>query len=188
MEKNISQKLTRRVSMYIKTKLLLFCCFIGFFTQGEIMALSLKSVAFNDGKSIPSQYTCDGNDISPPLAWDGIPQNTKSFVLIVDDPDAPNGNWTHWVLYNIHPSTTELTEDIKNLPTGTQSGANSWDVNFYKGPCPPDREHRYYFKLYALDSLLQLPDKANKNQVETALKGHVLEQAQLMGRYNRKIK
>lgn len=150
------------------------------------MALTLKSSAFTQGTSIPSQYTCDGADQSPPLSWSDAPKGTQTFVLILEDPDAPAGTWDHWILYNLPASTSELAENIKNFPTGTQIGQNSWGHQTYNGPCPPDREHRYFFNLYALNSSLALPNGASKKQVESALQNHILEKTQLMGYYVKK--
>src|SRR3990167_524972 len=138
------------------------------------MTLTLKSAAFTEGNSIPSTYTCDGEDLSPPLNWQGEPANTKSFVLIVDDPDAPMGTWDHWLIYNIPPAIHELSENLTSLPTGAHEGKNSWGNIGYGGPCPPDREHRYFFKLYALDFMLTLTPNATKSQIESAIQGHIL--------------
>lgn len=149
------------------------------------MALTIKSKAFENGSQIPQVYTCDGRDISPELSWDGAPEKTASFVLIMDDPDAPMGTWDHWILFNIPPETKMLEENIQSLPAGTVSGNNSWKRTGYGGPCPPDKEHRYFFKLFALDCTLDLKEGATKAEVEKAMEGHILEKAQLMGRYNR---
>ncbi len=147
--------------------------------------MDLMSHAFAEGQAIPRQYTCDGEDISPELSWRNVPEGTQSFVLIVDDPDAPNGTWDHWLLYNIPSDIRGLAEAIKKLPAGTQVGKNSWGRTDYGGPCPPDREHRYVFKLYALDTVLKLPDGADKKQIETMMMGHILAETSLMGRYDR---
>jgi Raf kinase inhibitor-like YbhB/YbcL family protein len=152
---------------------------------GGVMPLTLTSSAFAEAERIPMQYTCDGVDHSPPLAWHNVPRRTQSFLLIMDDPDAPAGVWDHWVLYNIPATTHALPENIQTLPLGTQTGINSWRQPHYNGPCPPDREHRYYFKLYALDTLLELHDGATKEQVEAAMRNHVITTAELMGRYER---
>lgn len=148
------------------------------------MTLSLTSSVFSHEGMIPATYTCDDQDISPPLAWASVPDGTKTFVLICDDPDAPMGTWDHWILFNIPSSVSELIEDIKDLPAGTERGRNSWGRDDYGGPCPPDRIHRYYFNLYALDIRLDLPKGASKQEVLQAIEGHVLEQAILMGRYD----
>lgn len=150
------------------------------------MAFTLSSSAFIDNSSIPAQYTCDGHDISPPLSWKDIPVGTQSFVLFLDDPDAPAGVWDHWVLYNIPPNVAGLPENVKDLPAGTQVGKNSWQKASYGGPCPPDREHRYSFRLYALDTVLNLGNGMTKAKVEKAMQNHVLGSTELMGRYNRK--
>ena len=150
------------------------------------MKLTLTSPQFTHEGNIPSRYTCDAQNYSIPLQWSNIPKGTKSLVLIMDDPDAPMGIWDHWLLFNIPPATLSLEENIHNLPTGTKGGHNSFGNNVYGGPCPPDREHRYFFKLYALDNLLDLPEGANKAQIEKAMQGHILDQTELMGKYNRK--
>lgn len=149
------------------------------------MALTLTSEAFNHAELIPSKYTCDGEDIAPPLAWNGVPANTKSLVLIVDDPDAPNGVWDHWLLFNIPPSAQSLVEGAYPLPPGAEEGANSWGRRGYGGPCPPDKMHRYLFKLYALDTPLDLLNGAKKSQIEAAMKNHILAQTELLGKYER---
>jgi len=155
---------------------------------GGAMAMDIKSSAFTNENNIPSKYTCDGADISPPLAWDGVPNGTKSFALIADDPDAPMGTWVHWVAWNIPAASTGLKEGIDKsaaLADGTKQGISDFKRPGYGGPCPPSGTHRYYFKLYALDSELNLPATANKTNLEAAMKGHILAQAQLMGTYAR---
>lgn len=156
------------------------------------MALTITSTAFRDGEAIPHQYTCDGDDVSPPLAWEGLPENTQSIVLIVDDPDAPDPaapkmTWVHWVLYNLPPSTTELAEAVqtKDLPAGTQEGLNDWNRTGYGGPCPPIGRHRYFHKLCALDVLLPDLTTPSKAKLESAMAGHVLASAELIGTYQR---
>ena len=146
------------------------------------MAFALSSSAFAQGKPIPAKYTCDGPDISPPLAWSDAPRGTQSFALIMDDPDAPAGTWVHWVLFNLPAQTHQLAEKAAQ---GVQ-GCNSWGRLGYGGPCPPSGTHRYFFRLYALDTLLQLPAGATKEQVLRAMQGHVLAQAELMGVYARR--
>jgi Raf kinase inhibitor-like YbhB/YbcL family protein len=153
------------------------------------MAFVITSTAFKHEGMIPQQYTCDGADISPQLAWSGGPQGVQSFALICDDPDAPVGDWVHWILYNIPPDVHELKEKIANDPmlaNGAKHGFNDFRRFGYGGPCPPGGTHRYFFKLYALDSTLTLPAKATKQDVLTAMKGHILAQAELMGKYSRK--
>jgi len=143
----------------------------------------LSSPAFDEGGIIPVRYTCDGGDINPPLAITGAPPGTKSLALIVDDPDAPAGVWDHLILYNIPPQTNEILEGA--LPTDAIIGTNSWGRNDYGGPCPPDREHRYVFTLYALDTELALPPESGKAEVLQAMEGHELARTQLVGRYDR---
>jgi Raf kinase inhibitor-like YbhB/YbcL family protein len=154
------------------------------------MALTITSPDFADGGGIPRPFTCEGDDMSPALAWSGAPEGTKSFVLIVDDPDAPDPDapkttWVHWVLYDLPPDANALTENVSNLPRGTREGTNDWKRTGYGGPCPPVGRHRYFFKLYALDTVLSDLGSPTKRQVEDAMKGHVLEQAQLMGTYRK---
>ena len=148
--------------------------------------MKITSSAFSDGALIPIKYTCDGDDISPPLVWSDIPENTASFVLINDDPDAPVGTWDHWILFNLEGKTTELAEnvDLSKL-AGVQLGRNSWRRNDYGGPCPPYGTHRYFFKLYALDMKLDLPAGSSKQDIKKALAGHILAEAELLGRYKR---
>jgi len=155
---------------------------------GEAMELKIKSSVFNEGEIIPQKYTCDGADISPPLAWDGAPVNTKSLALISDDPDAPMGTWVHWVIYNIPPAVKELPENIpptKTLENGAQQGTNDFGKIGYGGPCPPRGIHRYYFKLYALDKVLDNEPGLTKAELLKVMEGHIVAQGQLMGRYQR---
>ena len=156
------------------------------------MELSLTSTAFSDGAAIPREYTCDGEDISPPLTWTGAPSDTQSFALIVDDPDAPDPaapkmTWVHWVLYNISPSTTSLPRAVSSadLPPGTGEGLNDWKRTGYGGPCPPIGRHRYFHKLYALDVQLSDLDTPTKADLEEAMNGHILASAELVGTYER---
>ena len=145
---------------------------------------TLTSSAFQNLEAIPVIYTCDGRDISPPLNWDNPPPSSQSLVLIMDDPDAPVGTWDHWILFNLPPDITSIPEDFTQLPNGTKSGSNSWRKNEYGGPCPPGTtSHRYYFKLYALDTELDLPEGSKKAAVEKAMKGHILAQTELVGIY-----
>jgi Raf kinase inhibitor-like YbhB/YbcL family protein len=147
--------------------------------------MKIISDAFENGKLIPSKYTCDGSDISPSISWDSVPDSTKSFVLIVDDPDAPHGTWDHWILFNIPNTVRKLPENISALPEGTREGKNSWDKIGYGGPCPPSGVHRYFFKLYALDSFLILNNGANKTEIMDAMKNHIIGEASLLGKYER---
>lgn len=154
--------------------------------KGQEMIFSLQSTAFQQGTKIPNQYSCHGEDISPPLFWKNAPANTKSFVLILEDPDAPAGVWDHWLIFNIPATSQELPEKIardEKLSDGSQQGLNSWPKLGYNGPCPPSGTHRYFFKIYALDKMLDLSGEIKKNQLLQAMKGHVLGQADLMGLY-----
>ena len=157
-------------------------------------SLKLQSKSFIDGKNIPAKYTCDGQNLSPELNWSGAPPKTKSFALIVEDPDAPTLNFTHWVVFNIpliaDPNTNrfELVEGFprdEKTDKGILQGANDFQKIGYDGPCPPGGNHRYYFKLYALDGPLHLGGGALRSQVEKAMKGHVLAQTQIMGSYGK---
>jgi len=148
------------------------------------MALTLKSPQFEDNEFIPQKYTCDGEDINPPLKIEGVPEGTKSLALIVDDPDAPMGTWDHWVVYNISPDIIEIQEG--EVPQDAIQGINDFGETNYGGPCPPaGAPHRYVFKLYALDGLLQLPSGATKEDLEKTMEGHVLEETKLIGKYQR---
>ncbi|MDD2695986.1 MAG: YbhB/YbcL family Raf kinase inhibitor-like protein [Anaerolineales bacterium] len=147
------------------------------------MSIQITSAAFSEGGAIPKKYTCDGEDLSPPLQWSGMPAQAKSLALIMDDPDAPVGTWVHWVVFDLSPQTSGLAEGVSGV--GVQ-GVNSFRKLSYGGPCPPrGAPHRYYFKLYALDLLLALPQGTSKAEVEKAMQGHVLAEGQLMGKYGR---
>lgn len=146
--------------------------------------MEIRSRAFKEQELIPMKYTCNGDDISPPLEWSRVPEEAKSLVLICDDPDAPMGTWDHWVLFNLPPELEGLEEGVKDFPEETKFGRNSWGNDDFGGPCPPDKEHRYYFKLYALDGMLDLESGSSKQEVEEAMKGHIMAEAQLMGRYD----
>lgn len=158
-------------------------------TRGKEMTLQLKSFAFSSGGAIPVQYTCDQADISPSLAWNDPPAGTKSFALIADDPDAPKGTWVHWVIYNISTDSRVLAENIpKNdpLPNGIRQGINDFRKIGYGGPCPPPgKPHRYFFRLYALDTIIALPAGGTKKNLEKAMAGHILANTELMGTYKR---
>lgn len=156
------------------------------------MDFVLKAAAFAANGQIPRKYTCEGSDTSPSLEWDGIPPGTKSLVLIVDDPDAPDPRapkttWVHWVLYNLPPTAHGLPEAVTTaaLPPGTQPGLNDWGRAGYGGPCPPVGRHRYFHKLYALDTRLPDLGRARKADVEKAMQGHVLAAAELVGTYQK---
>jgi hypothetical protein len=153
------------------------------------MAIELTSTAFREGETIPKQYTGDGKDVSPPLRWTDPPEGTRGFALICDDPDAPRGTWVHWVLFNLPADRRELAEAVpaqETLPGGARQGNTDFGRVGYGGPAPPrGKPHRYYFKLYALDTPLDLAAGATKEQVVAAMQGHVLAECQLMGRYGR---
>ena len=155
------------------------------------MELTIASASFEHMAPIPVRYTCDGADVAPPLNWQGIPDSTKSLALIVDDPDAPDPaapkmTWVHWVLYNLPPAATELPEDgSRNLSAGVKDGRNDWKRTGYGGPCPAVGRHRYFFKLYALDTVLADLGEPGKTALEAAMQGHILQQAELIGTYQR---
>ena len=152
-------------------------------------SFSLSSPAFAGGATIPSKYTCDEIGQSPPLSWSGAPADVQSFALIMDDPDAPAGTWVHWLIFNIPADATALPENIppdSTLADGSVQGTNSWGRIGYGGPCPPRGQHRYFFKLYALDTGLSLGSKATKPDLLKAMEGHILAQAELMGVYRRR--
>ena len=158
----------------------------------ETMQLALTSPAFTDQGRIPKKYTCEGEDISPPLSWSGTPEGTKSFTLIVDDPDAPDPSaprmtWVHWVLYNLPSTITELPEGAlkEALPAGTREGQNDWKNLGYGGPCPPIGRHRYFHKLFALDVVLPKLGAATKGELEEAMQDHILAKAVLIGAYEK---
>lgn len=157
------------------------------------MSLTITSTAFAPEGAIPALYTCEGKDISPPLAWSGAPPATKSFALIVDDPDAPDPaapkmTWVHWMLYDIAPAASGLPEAVQPsaLPPGTREGVNDWGRTGYGGPCPPIGRHRYFHKLYALDTVLPDLKRPNKTALEKAMQGHILAQAALIGTYEKR--
>lgn len=155
------------------------------------MTFTLTSAGFSHNSTIPSRYTCDGDDASPPLSWSGLPAGTRSLALIVDDPDAPDPaapqrTWVHWLLYNLPPDTPGLGERAaEQLPPGTQEGVNDWNRTGYGGPCPPVGRHRYFYKLYALDISLPELGRPTKARLEQAMQGHILASASLVGTYQR---
>ena len=152
------------------------------------MALTISSTAFSNGGMIPSQYTCDGANISPPLQWSGLPAGTKTVALIVDDPDAPAKTWVHWVIYDLPANTTQLPENIKpqeKLAGGAKQGTNDFKKIGYGGPCPPSGTHRYFFKLYAVDIETSLNPGATKDELLKTMESHVLAQGELIGKYKR---
>ncbi len=151
--------------------------------------IALTSTAFQEGQPIPVRYTADGEDVSPPLTWTDVPSGTQSLALICEDPDAPRGTWTHWVLFNLLPSAQALEEEVppqETLPDGSIQGTNDFKRLGYGGPSPPPGQpHRYFFKLFALDTTLRLSPGASRQQVLAALQGHILAEGQLMGTYGR---
>ena len=156
------------------------------------MPLSLTSSAFSHGGEIPKRYTCEGSDVSPPLQWSGVPEGTKSLVLVVDDPDAPDPRaprmtWVHWVLYNLPPDVVELPEAVaaEALPAGSEHGLNDWKRTGYGGPCPPIGRHRYFHKLYALDMVLTGLGSPTKAELLKAMEGHVLAESEVIGTYQK---
>jgi hypothetical protein len=174
-----------------------FCFVLGLAVVNSVAAdrtgkdqMQLTSTAFTEGAAIPTKYTCDAKNVSPPLKWSSVPAGARSLALIVDDPDAPVGTWVHWVLYDLPPTTSELAEDMPKsqyIANGAKQGLNDFRHLGYGGPCPPHgKPHRYFFKLYALDVLLDLKPGLTKKDIEQALEKHILAQARLMGTYQRK--
>jgi len=149
----------------------------------RLESMTIKSTAFPEGGMIPAKFTCDGEGISPELVIANTDENAKSLVLIVDDPDAPMGNFNHWVMWNIPPRLSKIEENSQ--PSGSVSGVNSGERNGYIGPCPPGGTHRYYFKLYALDTVLDLDPSSRKDDVEKAIEDHIITEAELLGKYTK---
>jgi len=150
--------------------------------------MQISSSVFNPGEMIPSKYTCDGLDITPPLIWKEIPPGVKSMALIMDDPDAPAGTWVHWVIFNIPAVSGGLKENFPResaMADGTLQGSNSWGQIGYGGPCPPSGAHRYFFRLFALDCILELDAGARKDELFKVMSGHILQEAQMFGKYQR---
>lgn len=151
-------------------------------------SMQLTSAAFKEGQAIPRQYSCDGINVSPPLEWSGVPKTAKTFALVADDPDAPSGTWVHWVFYNLPAANLGVVENLpatQDLKAGGFQGQNDFGKIGYGGPCPPSGTHRYYFKLYAVDSQLPLKAGATKAELMKAIEGHIVGQGQLMGTYGR---
>lgn len=172
------------MNIFFKNYSFVIIFLIFFSTRG--FAMELTSPAFSDGNTIPTIYTCDGQNISPPLLFSGIPRGARSLVLIFDDPDAPSGTWTHWILYNIPPTTTSLPENVSTLPKGTEIGLNSWEKKEYSGACPPEGTHHYFFRLYALKTVLKLHGAVSNDSIRRAMKENILATATLMGNYQRR--
>jgi Raf kinase inhibitor-like YbhB/YbcL family protein len=155
------------------------------------MKIPIISNAFKEGGAIPIEHTCDGDDLSPALSWSNVPEAAQSLALICEDPDAPKGTFVHWIIYNLAPTTSALAEGVpavEMLPDGAVQGQNDLDLVGYGGPCPPpgDRAHRYFFRLYALDTEVRLPAGAGRNELALAIEGHILAEGHLMGTYQRK--
>ena len=156
--------------------------------RGKEMNIKLTSTAFQPDGMIPAKYTCDGANVSPPLEWSGVPEATKSLALICDDPDAPGKTWVHWVVFNLPASKTSLPENVEpqeTIASGGKQGTNDFKKIGYGGPCPPSGTHRYFFKIYALDTELKLDNKTTKDQLSQAMKDHLLAQGELIGRYKK---
>lgn len=156
--------------------------------EADMMTIQITSPVFEAGGPIPQKYSCDGENLSPPLAWSGVPGGTAGLALIMDDPDAPAGTWVHWIVYDIAPETTGLPENVPAdgpVPGDGIQGKNSWNRTGYGGPCPPRGTHRYFFKLYALDTILSPGTSLDKDKLLKAMAGHILAQGQLMGTYRR---
>ena len=163
---------------------------LGLFGAGSVAAFELRSSAFTNGQDIPRLYTCQGKNVSPPLSWSDPPEGTRSFALIIDDPDAPDPKaprmtWVHWVVVNLSAETRELAEATRKLPRGARMGSNGWKQRAYGGPCPPIGRHRYVHKLYALDTVLPRLKSPTKSGLEQAMRGHILGRAQLIGTYQK---
>jgi len=146
--------------------------------------MEITSPAFGQNQDIPPKYTCDGENINPPLAFAGVPADAKSLVLVVDDPDAPGRTWAHWIVYNIDPASAGIAEN--SVPAGARQGITDFGIQGYGGPCPPSGKHRYFFKLYALDSAIDVPISAAKKDLEKAMEGRILVQSDLIGLYQKK--
>jgi Raf kinase inhibitor-like YbhB/YbcL family protein len=185
----------KKVSVLAVITMLMCCCCKGSkqadseTAGGERMGIKVTSPAFAEGGLIPAKYTCDGSDISPPLQWGGVPEGVKSIALISDDPDAPVGTWVHWVVYNLPADCKGLEENIpldQTLPNGARQGTTDFGRVGYGGPCPPSGTHRYFFKIYALDTKLDLAAGATKRDLLKVMEGHILGQGQLIGKYKRR--
>jgi Raf kinase inhibitor-like YbhB/YbcL family protein len=161
-----------------------FVIFVGIFDMNAASSISITSSSFQAGGDIPAKFTCDGTNVSPALQIGGVPNEAKSLVLIVDDPDAPRGLFTHWIIWNIDPKTTLVAEN--SAPAAGVQGTNDFGKRNYGGPCPPSGTHRYFFKIFALDTKLELKPNARRAELDAAMRGHVLAQGELMGRYSHK--
>jgi Raf kinase inhibitor-like YbhB/YbcL family protein len=185
-----------RALLFIAATVIILCCILALRSRafaikagGRSMSLTISSSAFTNGGTIAKKFTCDGADVSPPLTWTDPPAGTKAFALLVDDPDAPVGNWNHWVIWNLPANLRSLPEGVSkttHLPDGSEQGQNDFHKPGYNGPCPPaGKPHRYFFKLFALDTKVSLKSEAGKPELEAAMKGHTQATAELMGTYKR---
>jgi len=178
--------------MSIKTRTALLFPILTMFAVSPLFAkevkkmteMKLTSPSFINGKAIPGKFSCDGDDVNPPLAIAGVPKEAKSLALVMDDPDAPAGVWVHWLLWNIDPGTRQIAHG--SVPAGAQQGVNSWERRSYGGPCPPSGTHRFFFRLYALKERLELPVSAARKDLDRAMQGKILAQTELLGLYSRK--
>lgn len=172
-------------AVYLLTGIVGFLFSVVIMSNAEVKmkGLQIGSPAFKHNEFIPKKFTCDGDDVNPPILVENVPSDTKSLAFIVDDPDAPVGIWVHWVLWNIDPHISEIKEN--SIPKGAQQGMNDFRKHDYGGPCPPSGTHRYFFKLYALDTMLNISSNSKKNDLEKAMKGHILEKAEIIGLYKR---
>lgn len=188
MKQVIVSSIFRRTSTVLSSVLLVVLPLMVFATEiAHAEPLLVRSLSFAEGEDIPKQYTCDGEDLSPPISWSAPPRGTKSVILTVDDPDAPRGTWNHWYLYNIPPSVTHLPEAASSkhlLPVGSIEALNDFKRRAYGGPCPPSGRHRYIFRVRALDTVLE-GDSHSRAAVEHRIQGHVLAEGQLMGYYKK---
>lgn len=170
-------------SIIVAIGLVIILAVVVFLGRQQSKGMKIESAAFGHNQAIPSKYTCDGQNVNPPLTFSDVPSDAKSLVLINDDPDAPAGTWVHWTVWNISSQTTEIAED--SVPQGSVEGVTSFGKPGYGGPCPPSGTHRYFFKLYALDTTLDLDQSATKQDLEKAMEGHILAEASLIGLYSR---
>lgn len=181
-----------KLLLFIPLTLSIFCCSKNdseLICPEEIMTINLTSTAFQHQQSIPSKFTCDGENISPPLSWTAGPAETQSYALICDDPDAPGGTWVHWVIFNIPAEINEIPEKTScedTLENGSMQGINDFGQPGYKGPCPPGGTHHYSFRIYALDTVLDLPGGISKQKLTEAMNGHILGMGELIGTYKRR--
>jgi Raf kinase inhibitor-like YbhB/YbcL family protein len=181
---HLQENLMRAVIVFLVPALLMISSSGATGKEGKKMGeFRISSPAFENSGTIPSRYTCDDIDVNPPLLIENVPSDAKSLALIVDDPDAPVGTWVHWVVWNLDPSLSEIREN--SVPKGGTEGINDFRKHAYGGPCPPSGTHRYFFKLYALDTKLDIAGHSEKAHVEKAIKGHIIAQTQLMGTYRR---